>query len=415
MPAADLKERDMACTITISSVVVSGGDVIVTGDYTAPSPCLGTLSIFVKIVCTDANGGQLSCGAVGSLAGNAIWHASVPCDCICGLNNVNITASASCDNPLFGCSTTVPFTLSTLCCCPSATTAFTLGLCSGTTQLVTFTTVVSIPDACTFTFRRNFGDGTFGSNQTFTGPGTIYLYPMEPHNYTVPGNFTSDIDVLSPPYGCGTIESVNVSVACAGCYSSVSLGALCRFLEWLFLLSLTLALGIGFSTPCVSFGWAAISFGTGLLALFFFLVLQCQHCVCDVLLKSWGRIFISAGFVNIMYTQPGCAAVTLWAALINALILITLGFLTLWAWYTGNKSTCPLIICDYWCAVAGMANITSATGIAIMAIGLMNVLSLGALSAGMWVALAAVVAFASMVAIGPLHNLPCKNNTLTCQ
>ena len=405
----------MACTITISSVVVNGGNVIVTGDFFAPSHCQGTLTILVKVSCTDTNGNQISCGANGSLITNAVWSASVPCDCICGTNNVTITASASCNNPAFTCSTTTPFTLSNLCCCPSATTAFALGLCSGNTQLVNFTTVVFIPDACTFTFRRNFGDGTYGSNQTFSGPGTIYSYPVEPHNYAAPGNFTSDLEVLSPPYGCGTIDSVSVSVACAGCYSSANLAALCRFLEWLVLLSLTLALGIGFSSPCVSLGAAAIWFGTGLLALFVYLILQCQKCICDFFLKTWGRVFIAVAFVNIMFTWPGCAAVTLWAAISNALIFFTLGFAVLSVWYIFNKQICPLIMCDYWCAIAGMANITSATGIAIIAIILMNILSGFVLSIGMGIALSAVIAFASMVAIGPLHNSPCNTNTPTCQ
>src|SRR2546421_648896 len=91
------------------------------------------------------------------------------------------------------------------------------------------------------------------------------------------------------------------------------------------------------------------------------------------------------------------------------------GFAILSVWYINNKHICPLIMCDFWCAIAGMANITSATGIAIIAIILINLLSLGALSVGMGIAISAVIGFASMVAIGPLHNPPCNTNTPTCQ
>ncbi|HVA98501.1 MAG TPA: hypothetical protein VNG53_06370 [Bacteroidia bacterium] len=403
----------MACTITVTSAVVNGGNLIVAGNFSATPSCTGTLTISVTITCLDA-GGTVTCTGSGAvLLGTTLWQGSVPCACICGANNVTITATATCTSPSFTC-TSVPLTLTTLCCCPSSTTAIIYGSCSNNAQLVTFNTIVSIPDACTFTFRRNFGDGNFGGNNTFTGPGT-FNYPVEQHNYNAPNTYTSSLDVLPPPYGCGTIETINVSVSCAGCFSSVSLAALCRFLEFLFLLSMTLALGIGYSQPCISLGVAAVWFGIGLLALVVYLLLQCNKCVCDFFLKYFGEIFIAVGFVNLMYIPMQCNAVFGFPAFINALIFFTLGFLILYLWYNNNKLTCPLLICDFWCAAGGTLNMTSATNIAIFATILIDIFSVGALTAGLVVALLVITAFAAWVAMFPLSNLPCKKNTSTCQ
>jgi hypothetical protein len=62
-----------------------------------------------------------------------------------------------------------------------------------------------------------------------------------------------------------------------------------------------------------------------------------------------------------------------------------------------------------------MVNITSATGIAIIAIILIDIFSLGRLTFGLYYAIGAAMIFAGIVAAGPLNTYPCKPYTATCQ
>lgn len=420
----------MPCTITINSAVVSGGNVIVSGTFTSTPPCTApcVLTINVKVACTDPFGAPISCSGIGNIiGGTTFWQASVPCNCACGTNNVTITATATCTGVPPSCNftcTATPLVLTTLCCCPSATTTFTLGSCTGNTQLVSFNGIVSIPDACTFCFRRAYGDGNFGGTYCFTGPGT-FNYPFEQHNYVAPNSYTSTLDIIPPPFGCPSpVSSNNVTVSCGGCYSSALIAGICLFLEWLFLFSMVVGLALLITVPCTTPLTGLIFLGIAALALiaFYLPFLQCQKCVCDPIPKFLGQIFISLGFVLFMFIIPPtsgtpCSPVTGIVAFFSGIIFLAIGFLTLSTWYNNNKLTCPLIICDFWCAVSGILNIRSATNIALIAILtvwltiLVQSSFLIDYSVGAIVAAIVISVFALFIwNFGPLSVPPCMHN-----
>src|ERR1051326_2101478 len=217
----------MSCTISVSGVTINGGNVIITGMYSNSPPCTGAFQIDVQVDCDDPNGNPISClhGVGNPIPGSTLWQAIMPCNCACPSSNLTVTVTGTCITPSWSC-TFGPMAFNA-CCCPSATTAISLGSCSSGTQLVTFNTNISIPDACTYSLRRDFGDGNFGAINTFTGPGS-FVYPQEQHNYAAPGTYTANLEAIPTPYGCGTIDSVNVSVACGACNLSVIVAAFCR-------------------------------------------------------------------------------------------------------------------------------------------------------------------------------------------
>lgn len=394
----------MPCGLTITSTALdqNTGNVFVQGFLTLFTPCGGSPSVSVTINC----GGNSYTGTAALTAitsSQFSWTAIIPTTCPCDVP-ITVVATNSCPN--YTC--TANFS-GTLCCCPAVSTGVTYGSCTNGFQLVTFDTYIYISGTCTFSFRRDFGDGFFGPVQTFTGPGNFYY--QDQHNYAAPGSYTATVDVLPPPISCPAVSTSAVTVSCTGgCYTSPLVAAVCLFLEWLFLFSMTFGLIVGFSQPCVPLVVGAISFGVALLTLFIYLLLQCQLCVCGFFLKWWGQIFIATGFANFMFVLPSCPAITLFPAFINSMILLSLGFIILYIWYIQNKQTCPLIKCDFWCAVSGIQNIRSATNIALIVIFVMLALN-PLLIAGVGVAFAIILAFALYIWLyGPISQPPCQTD-----
>ena len=404
----------MSCAITITAVSLnsSTGDITVQGSFSTTQSC-ATPAISIKVTC-----GSNSYGGSGSvISGSTVWQGTFPAGCSCD-SPVLITVVAHCPGvpPVSPFSCSASFTTNNLCCCPQINTQVSLGACTGNNQIATFYTSIVNNTACTFTIRRAFGDGFFGNVFTIL-PYTSQNLTPELHTFAGPASYTSTVDVLSPPplAACAGLDPVAFSISCTGCYSSPLIAALCRFLEWLFLFSIAAGLSIGFSQPCLPLAATAAFVAAGFLALFIYLLLQCNKCVCDFWLKYWGQILVSVGFVNLMFIPPGCSAITGFAAFINALIFLTLGFAILLLWYNNNKTTCPLTICDLWCAICGIQNIRSATNIAILIIILIWALTFPALSAGLGVALLVIFVFALFIwNNGPLSQPPCQH-TPTCQ
>lgn len=402
----------MSCTITITGATLnpSTGNITVQGNFTTTTPCGALPTISITVQC----GPNTFTGSGNQLPGTTLWQGTFPAPCSCdGQTTIGVVASCP-GPPPFSCTATL--TINNLCCCPQINTQVTLGSCTGNNQLATFFTSVVNNTACTFTVRRNFGNGFFGNVYTIN-PYSSQNLPPEQSSYPAPATYTSTVDVLSPPplSACSGLNPLTFSVSCGSCYSTPLIGSICRFLEWLFLFSMTAGLSIGFSQPCIPIAVAAAFLGTGILTLAIYLLLQCQKCVCDFFLKYWGIILIATGFVNIMFIPPGCAAMTGFVAFTNTIILLTLGFTVLWLWYNNNKLTCPLIICDFWCAVSGILNTRSATNIAILVTFLIWGLTFPLLSAGFGLALFIIVSFAVFIwTSGPLSNPPCMH-TPTCK
>ncbi len=404
----------MACTLVITTAVInsSTGNIIVNGTYSETPVCNpGTFTINVKVIC-----GSFSCGGNGHVvSGTNEWTADFPCNCPCG-SPVTIDAAASCSNPAYNC-VAMTLSMSTLCCCPTALTQMTFGSCdsSATAQLVTFDTFVTIPDfGCTFTFRRNFGDGFFGALWTFTGVGTFPI-PSEMHYYAAPGTYTSTVEVVGQPIGCNVIDSQQVVISCAGCYTNAVTAGICKFLEWFFLVFAVAGFGGLFGLTCWPIFVPLIYLAVALVGFLFYRALKCEKCTCGHMQKFLGQIYFAIGLVILMYVLPSCSVLTLIPAIIMSSVFLALGYLILWTWYTSNKLTCPLLICDFWCALAGPANIRSATNIALAA-GIILYLTNIVLLAGLGIMGAAIAIIAVFVIMGPLNpsTTPCDYHHPSC-
>ncbi len=411
----------MSCTMTITGATLNPatGVMTVQGTLTFTQPC-GAASPNISI--------RVRCGPTGILyTGSGTWDSNtttwlatvqgVQCSCD---SHVLVDAVASCPGvppaTVFSCGAPT-LTINNLCCCPQINTQFVTGSCTGNYQLVTFNTSYVNNTACAFTVRRAFGDGLFGNVFPIPAYSSGNL-PSESHSFASPASYTSTVDVLAPAplSACIGLNPVPFVISCTGgCYSSNLVATLCRFLEWLFMFSFTLGLAIGMSQPCVPLAAAAVAAGAGFLALAAFLLLQCNKCTCDFWLRDWGEILIAVGFVSLMFTPPGCSAIKGFPAFINTIIFLSLGFVILWAWYNNNKQTCPLTICDFWCAVSGIQNIRSATNLALVVAIVLWSMTLGALTAGLGVVLLVILVFALYIwNNGPLSKPPCKHNP-TCQ
>jgi len=301
-----------------------------------------------------------------------------------------------------------------LCCCPQILTDVVHGSCTANKQLVTFFATVTNSTACTFTIRRAYGDGNVGNVFT-VGPHSILTLPPEQHYYPAPATYTSTIEILSPPplSACAGLDPKTISASCGSCYSQPWIAGLCRFFEFAFLFSMTAALSVGLSQPCIPISVGGILLAAAFVALAVYLFLQCQYCTCDFLVRDWGVILIAAGLVNIMFIPSGCATTTGPAAAINSIVLLTLGVVVLWLWYGQHKLTCPLLICDFWCAAGGALNILSATSIALT-VAIVLTASFPILYPNVGWALAAAVAVIIFVWNVPLSNSPCQQ-TPTCK
>lgn len=333
------------------------------------------------------------------------WTAIIPAsNCGCGQP---ITVEAHCSgNP--ACTTT--FATNILCCCPQVSTQVVYGSCVGNNELVTFNTFVYINTACTFTFRRNFGDGNFGGQHTLTGVGNFNLPPEQ--NPYAQGNYTSTFDVISP-VGCALSDSVNVVVQCGQCHTSPFFALLCRILQWVFLLSASVGLVLTAVTPCGTIAVTLSFMGTATLSYLLFMLLRCNKCICDPVPKFAGQIAIIMGIIFFIFLIPLPCTVLSWGvALMIALFLMGFGFLVLGTWYNQNKNTCPLLICDVWCAVGGVLNIHACTNLSIVGAAIVWSVTGATLTAlGISLFVAVIVA---AVANGPLTTSPCNNSTAAC-
>src|ERR1700681_3303992 len=226
----------MACTITVTSAVLnaSNGNLTLNGDILFTDGCAAFPAISVNVVC----GSQSFSGKGGQQPGLPIWGAIIPVNCPCN-SPMTITVQATCPGPPSTCTTT--FTTSDLCCCPQISTQMTYGLCTNNNQLISFDTFIVNNSSCVFSVRRDFGNGSFGNIYSIA-PNSSGPLQQEQSSFSAPASYISSVDVLSP-LGCGSMDSVSFSAACAGCYSSTGIAVLCRFLEWLFLFSMTAEIG----------------------------------------------------------------------------------------------------------------------------------------------------------------------------
>lgn len=390
----------MACAITIIAVAADPavpGGILITGTVS------GCSKIDLTVTCgSNTYPGQTT------LLTPTLWEGAVTgaTACSCG-QDIAVTATCSGDP---SCSTT--FTGS-LCCCPQSSTQVIYGSCTGNSELVSFFTTVSIDGPCSFTVQRAFGNGLFGSQFPLTGPGTFSL-PMEQSSYSTPGSYSSGLNVISPSGSCGTIETVPVAAQCGACHTSSLIAFICKILEFTFLLFGSAGLAALIAPACVPLPIALSLVGTAIAALAIFMIpiLGCQKCICSPVPKFLGQVFLSGGIILVMFILPPCPS---WApALALAPVYIGLGSILLNMWYHNNRSTCPLIICDLWCAVGGLRNPTACTNIAILGASLLWALTAYTFTFGWFISLV-VVLLVAMFANSPLTTSPCNNRTQTCQ
>jgi hypothetical protein len=389
----------MACVLSISSVTQdSAGSIHIAGT--------GQGSIDPKIIIKVTCGSQsYSVAAVISAAGTwseVIQHANA---CGCG-QPITVVATVSSDPTC-----NVTFTSSSLCCCPTVITTPIYGSCTGSTELVTFDTTVSIGEPCSFTFRRDFGDGAFGMQYALTGPGTFNL-GQEPHSYAAPGTYTSSFDVISP-VGCGALDPLNVVVSCGACHSSSLTAVWCEIMEFIFLLSASVGFVLTLANTCTLPAVILTFVGIAILALLGLKLLKCDKCVCAPWQKFLPQIILIAGIILFMFIPPNCCALVGPFALAFAIGFVAYGYLGLNTWYTNNKSTCPLLICDLWCTIGGLLNPRACTNLAILG-SLIVAATNPVLLPGLGISLFVAVSI-GFIANGPLTTTPCNNTTRKCQ
>lgn len=402
----------MACALTINSVVIDpAGNIIVQGNLQIFTACGGQPKVTMTVTC----GGNTYNGTAALTAITNTFYsytATIPTSCLCN-DAVTVVVTNTCPN--YTCTQTFS---GTLCCCPKANTTVNYGLCSNNTQLVTFNTTVSITGMCTLNFRRNFGDGFFGPIHTFTGPGIFNF--TDTHNYSSPGTYTSVLDVIAPPINCPAIESTNVSVSCtAGCYTNIFVASFCRFLEWLYILSASIAITMAMTLPlCFTTGTILTFTGIAVLAFALIYILQCNKCVCKFFLKTTAQIFIVVGILMFMFWPPTTPVppnfncyLTPPAALGWALLFLGFGISQLFAWYLVNKPLCPLNICDFWCNLGGFANLKSCTNIAFVAIFILAAFLGFANPTGIGVSIIVGILIAGLTNSQLNANAPLCNNT----
>jgi hypothetical protein len=403
------------CTITITSAILNPatGDLTVSGTINSSDPCGNTASVVLSVSCGSNN--YNGTGIITFFTPVfGIWNgaiSNVNCDCN---SPITITATGNCTSSGgFNCTTTTTFT--NLCCCPKVITTLITGSCnSNNQQLYSFDTAISIGDSCTYTFRRDFGDGTYGGTYTFTGPG-IFTIPTETHPYNAPATYTSNMDIISPA-GCGTMTSNTFTASCGSCYPTPLLAFLCPLFELIFLISSIVGIVLMITLPCTAI-WVPLGFfsaATTFSALYN--LLQCDKCDCAPFQKSWGRIFLAVGIVMFMFIPIGCSAISGGAAFAIAIGFIAVGLIILWQWYNTNKNSCPLLICDFWCTIGGIMNPRSATNLAILSALIVYSTTGFVLLSGLGIAILVASIIAS-VANSNLNsnNPPCNNTTSICQ
>ena len=409
----------MACTLTVTSTMLdtATGNLTVIGTVNiSGGSCQGDL-VDIKVICgMNTFGGQ---GTIHLFTPNiGSWQGVISgVNCICN-DPITVTASLTCSGPPpFTCSVTT--TISNLCCCPTVTTVITPGACnSSNQQLYSFDTYITINDSCTYSFRRDFGDGTFGGMYTFTGSGSgpsYFTIPTETHYYMAPATYTSNLDVISP-VGCGTATSNTFLASCGACYPSSFIEALCKFFEFSFLLSSIVGIVLSITLPCTTYYVLLGFFSAATTFLLLYFLFKCNKCACKPMGKAWSRILISVGIILFMFISPSCSAVSGGAAFSTGLIFITVGFLSLWTWYNNNKIICPLNICDFWCAVGGLLNITSSTNLAIVGAIIVYAIigSITFTALGLALLVAIIIGAIANVALSA-SSPPCNNTTNTCQ
>jgi hypothetical protein len=288
-----------------------------------------------------------------------MWIAEVDVpNCPCG-SPATITATCHDVPP---CTATLNTTL--MCnCCPQITTVANQGPWNSSgQQLITFVTQLTFGAGCSVTVQRNFGDGSFGAQHTFTTSPVSY---QETHAYTPPANYVSQLDVVSNTTCAPSApDQVTVSAAAPACATVFGFSA-CNTIRSLFQLCAGVAaiLAIAWTSPvCIAASASLPAFVAGwtIAAAVFFAILYvwCRKCLCGFLVKLFGELFVIVGMVLVMFvlpancTQPSPFAapyVVLWAVLVA--LLFGAAALLNGGWYQQLKAVCPLNVCDYWQAV----------------------------------------------------------------
>ncbi len=401
----------MSCSITITNAYYdqSTGDMIVQGTAIGcPGPTV-TVSI--------------SCGGSLTVPYNAagIWNATLPNTCTC---NLPVTISAYCTSTP-ACNAT--FIINNLCCCPTFTDSATPGNCNSSgQQLFTFNGTISINDSCTYVIPRDFGDGTFGILQTFTGTGTFPL-ASEMDHYN-PGTYTSSINVVTPSAGCTNGQApVTITATCggSGCPPGSILSTFCVVLLSFFLMFGSIALiipnFISSLTPCGT-TLSLTNYATVAAVMLFLFTIFCGSCYCKYLLRIIAQLLIVEGLLYFLFVPPtvppsaGCFAIFGNNASTLAGILIGSGILLLTIWYFLYKNTCQLTRCDFWCIIGGINPVNpSCTTIAIFAMLILWVSTsmVGLITPGFVVAVVAAIALSTISCV--IRNIfLCTTNCNNC-
>ncbi len=345
------------CTISIDPSSITVKPIGTTG--TTNVSMSGTVAncasndIKVTIICAASTS-----SATAQLNGN-IWMAEVGSKCPCG---TPVTITATCQDPV-PCTATINTVMNCNCCPQAVSAVVNQGLWNSSgQQLVTFMTTLTFPAGCFVAVQRNFGDGYFGVQQTFTSSPASY---QETHAY-YPGGYTSNLNVLSNASCGAAAEQVTVSASAPPCATKPFLASLCRGFQVLFLLFgaiagvLFIASASPICNPPPNFPLLAIATGWAIAAAVFLVLLYllCRKCVCGFFVKLIGQLFVIVGAVLLMFVLPvNCTQPfpfpAPFVALGAAVVALLFGAAALlWGgWYQPLKAVCPLTICDYWQAI----------------------------------------------------------------
>jgi hypothetical protein len=348
------------CTITIdpnsiSSVATSATTATVTFSGTATGCSNNNVTAAVQC-------GGISNQGVVQFWTPTFWSAQVSVNCPCGSPAAILVTC----NETPPCTATYSTTL--VCgCCPQVSTTVNHGLWnSAGQQSVTFVTTLTFPQGCIVKVQRDFGDGTFGAQQTFTSSPATYV---ETHAYG-PGGYASNLNILSNS-SCGpsTTQLTTSGGGAPPCATSSFWANVCLVVPLLFLVSAGAAglllfaslsspacVGLNSALPGIAAGFA-IAAGVFLLVLY----LLCRKCQCGFPWKLLGQLITIVGAVSFIFVfVPDCMVglpataffLTPFYALGFALVVLIIGAAgVLSSWYQTQYIVCPLTICDYWRAL----------------------------------------------------------------
>ena len=288
------------------------------------------------------------------LTGNT-WKAQVRVQCPCG-TPVTITATCN-DTP--PCTDTLNTTL-TCTCCPKGNISYCVEYGPSGQALVKFENYVTVQSGCApVQVQRDFGDGSpLGIIKTFSSGNNKYT---EIHAYNISGNYTSTLNILSPSSCSPAQTTVQISPPPL-CSTSSLFGAICKILQFFFLLDGSVAVVLFassfFGCLAVNQQLTMVALALGVAAVLFLLLLWflCRKCTCKLLLKLLGQLLLVIGVLfSLFILQPNCLILSFTinplSFMIGATIVVFLiAFFILYRlWY--GQGCCPVTICDFWQAV----------------------------------------------------------------